>query len=158
MANKEATTTVSCKEDDDAVYFKHPIDVSMFCNADEVNEELPPSDQFPNDDDNEGERTIPDSIHWRDVPRNTWLRIMSYRNVTVESNRTVKIVYLLQRDGTTYSAWTTSILTRTIDEHYRNECLANETSQKKLYIKSLGKTASISHPAYSYYDFKLKLF
>ena len=152
MANKQ----VFNKEEEEEIYFKYPIDVSMFRNADEINEELPPSNQFPNDDDNEGERT--DSIKWRDVPRNTWLRIMSYRNIIVESNRTVKILHLLQRDGTTYSAWTTDIITRAIDEQYRNEYHRDETSQKKLYIKSLGKTTSVSHPSFSYYNFKLKLF
>ena len=47
---------------------------------------LPPDDTFPADE--------ADTIHWRDVPRHTWLRIMHMREVNIDDHA-IKILTLL---------------------------------------------------------------
>ena len=114
------------------------------------NEAAATTDQFPDDDDDEEA-----AVHWRDVPRHTWLCITRTREVKVN---VVKILTLLHRDRTTRSAWTTGIITRAIDDYLVDHATARDDPTQKLYIKSLGKTNSKSNPTFTYYNFKLKLF
>ena len=99
-------------------------------------------------------------MSWRELPQNTWLRIMHQQDVNMEYGA-VKILHLLHRDATTYKAWSTTIISKEIEDLQRKR-----EEQKKvenlppayLYIKSLGKRASKSNPTRSYYNFKLMYF
>ena len=114
------------------------------------------ADQFPDDEDEDEDA----AIHWRDVPRYTWLCVTRTREVTV-NDQVIKILTLLHRDRTMRSAWTTGIITRAIDDYLADHAAlaaARDNPTQKLYIKSLGKTNSKSNPTFTYYNFKLKLF
>ena len=116
-----------------------------------------PDQAFPADEEAAAESEV---IPWREVAQNTWLRIMHQQDVNMEYGA-VKILHLLHRDGTACKAWSTTIISKEIDDLQRKR-----EEQKKvenlppayLYIKSLGKRASKSNPARSYFDFKLMYF
>ena len=112
---------------------------------------FPKDDTFPQNDDDK------DTIRWRDVPRHAWLRIIHTREVIVEGHP-IKIITLRRQDRRTYTAWSTEIISKAIDRHLIEHAEEQDRESKKLYIKSLGKTASKSNPTYAYYNFKLKLY
>ena len=117
-------------------------------------------DEFPGDDQ-EGESSRGEEpIHWSELPQNTWLRIVHQRDVNTEKG-VVKILNLLHRDGATYKAWSTIIISDAIDHSRRNREVEFENStppHAELYVKSLGKKASKKHPSRSYYNFQLMHF
>ena len=119
--------------------------------AAEDNSTFPQDDTFPQTDDDDQ-----DAIRWRDVPKHTWLRIIHTREVIVEGHP-IKIITLRRQDRRTYTTWSTEIISKAIDRHLIEHEEEQDREGKKLYIKSLGKTASKSNPTWTYYNFKLKL-
>ena len=119
-----------------------------------------PDEAFPDDDESsqEEEDVV---LAWRKLPQNIWLRIVHQQDVKIEQREVVKILELLQRDGTTYKAWSTSIISNEIDDLQRKR-----EEQKKvenlpsadLYVKCLGKKTSKSNPTRSYFNVKLMYF
>ena len=119
-----------------------------------------PNQAFPDDGEvaaAEAHREEDKVVQWRDLPQNTWFRIVHQQNINTEYG-IVKILHLLHRDDTVCKAWSTAIISKEIDdlqwkreEQKRVEALP----PVHLYVKSLGKKASKSNPTRSYYNFKL---
>ena len=116
---------------------------------------------FPDDDDNA--TTFPDddeagevndvfanTIKWREVVQNVWLRVEYLIDVNTQYGPAV-IVGLLKRDGETIKAWTTTIIGTALTEKEKKK------ENKNVFIKSTGKTLS-KNKKNSYYNFQLKLF
>ena len=116
---------------------------------------------FPDDDDNA--ITFPDddeagevndefanTIKWREVVQNVWLRVEYLIDVNTQFGPAV-IVGLLKRDGETIKAWTTTIIGTALTEKEKKK------ENKNVFIKSTGKTLS-KNKKNSYYNFQLKLF
>ena len=116
---------------------------------------------FPDDDDNA--ITFPDddeagevndefanTIKWREVVQNVWLRVEYLIDVNTQFGPAV-IVGLLKRDGETIKAWTTMIIGTALTEKEKKK------ENKNVFIKSTGKTLS-KNKKNSYYNFQLKLF
>ena len=119
---------------------------------------------FPNDSDvgekiyvsqnEEDEEPIP----WREVPEHVWLRIVNHRNA-VTKHGTVKIVTLQKRDGSTIYAWTSSHITKSIDQSIRNRTnneLIHDATH--LYIMSRGMEPCTADLTKSYFNIQLKHF
>ena len=110
------------------------------------------NEEFPEDEE---------VISWKDVPEKTWLRIVRQRNVAKTDGDDVKILSLMQRDGTTFDAWTTPFISKDIDN------LQNERAQKRkleeipsahLYVQSQVERVSKANPSRSYFHTKLRFF
>ena len=117
-----------------------------------------PDEAFPEDNESDEEKDEP--IAWRNLPQNTWLRIVRQRDVKKEEG-VVKILDLLQRDGTTYKAWSSVIISKDIDDWQRKRVEQMEVDDllpAELYVKCLGKKPSKSNPTRSYFNVKLMYF
>ena len=120
-----------------------------------------PDQTFPDDEVvGESRREDDEVMSWRNLPQNTWLRIMHQQDVNMECG-TVKILYLLNRDATICKAWSTVIISKEIDNLQRKREERKKVENLPpayLYIKCLGKRVSKSNPTRSYFDFKLMYF
>ena len=107
---------------------------------------------YPNDDEvGDKDNIFKNTVSWRDVERDIWLRVTETCNVKTMHGPST-IVLLQKRDGILTKAWTTNIISRAI--------LAKESTKgdkKNLFIKSLGKSKCKSSNN-SYFNFQLKLF
>ena len=100
---------------------------------------------FPSDAD--FNVTDEDVIAWRDVVRDTPLKIADVRNVNTKNGEAM-IVRLIKRDGATINAWTTKLIKDDITKRL------SDSNKKQLYITSRGLKAS-QKTNNSYYDFKI---
>ena len=117
-----------------------------------------PDEAFPDDVEPDQEDEV---LAWRELPQNIWLRIMHQKDVKMEERDVVKILKLLQRDGTTYKAWSTAIISNEIDDMQRKreeQEKVKNLPQANLYVKCLGRKHSKSNPTRSYFNFKLMYF
>ena len=115
-----------------------------------------PDEVFPADEEIQQENVMP----WRELPQNTWLRITQEQDVKLERG-IVKILNLLQRDGTTFKVWSTAIISKDIDiikKKREEEVKLRELSPAELYVKHLGMKASKTNPSRSYFNTKLMYF
>ena len=116
-----------------------------------------PDETFPSDEEIQQENVIP----WRELPQKTWLRITQEQDVKMERG-IVKILNLLQRDGTEFKAWSTVIISKDIDairkKREEEEAKLSELPQAELYVKYLGNKPSKSNPSRSYSNTKLMYF
>ena len=99
------------------------------------------------------------AIHWRELPQNVWFQISRQQDISTEKG-ILKILHLIQRDGTAYKVWTTIIISESIDKIRERDVEEQEHQPHTahLFIKSLGKKTSKSNPDRSYYDIQLKHF
>ena len=115
-----------------------------------------PDEVFPADEEIQQENVMP----WRELPQNTWLRITQEQDVKLERG-IVKILNLLQRDGTVFKVWSTVIISKDIDvikKKREEEAKLRELPQAELYVKHLGMKASKTNPSRSYFNTKLMYF
>ena len=100
---------------------------------------------FPSDAD--FNVTDEEVIAWRDVVRDTPLKIAEVRNVNTKNGEAM-IVKLMKRDGTTINAWTTKLIKDDITKRLSDD------DKKQLYITSRGLKSS-QKTNNNYYDFKI---
>ena len=107
---------------------------------------------FPDDTD-AGEKVgnpCTNSIPWREVELNTWLRVIeSFIVQTINGPAT--IIKLQKRDGSYVKAWTTKVIATAL-----SSIKQEEKKNRNLFIKSIGKT-KCKNSANSYSDFRFKL-
>ena len=117
-----------------------------------------PDQAFPADEQAAEPRREDDEVMpWRELPQNTWLRIVNQQDVNMEYG-VVKILHLLNRDGSTYKAWSTVIISKEIGDLQRKREEQKNLPPAHLYVKCLGKRVSKSNPTRSYFNFKLMYF
>ena len=110
---------------------------------------------FPDDDeDGESPRKFGKAIHWRDLPQNQWF-LISRQHVIASAEAQLKILQLTRRDSTVFDVWTTHIISQSIDQ-FRKKHLEHSPHLSELFIKSIGKKSSKSHPSRAYFDVQLK--
>ena len=105
---------------------------------------------FPDDDEAGDEEEFANTIKWREVIENVWLRVEHLAYVNTQYGPAV-IVELLKRDGGKMRAWTTKLIGEALTEKEKRK------EDKNLFIMSKGKKFS-KNEKNTYYNFQLKLF
>ena len=106
--------------------------------------------KFPDDDEAGDVDEFANTIKWREVIENVWIRVEYLLDVNTQYRPAV-VVGLLKRDGETIRAWTTTLIGQVLTEKEKKK------GSKNVYIKSTGKKLSKNEKK-SYYNFQLKLF
>ena len=122
---------------------------------------LIPDDTYPADEDMYIQLQQDEWLQpWRELPLNTWLQITQQKDVKLERG-VVKILSLLESNGTSLKAWSTINITRDIEDIQKKRD-AEKRSRKlppaNLYVKYLGKKVSTTNPRRTYFNTEFMYF
>lgn len=120
-----------------------------------------PDDRYPADEDMHIQLQQDEWLQpWRELPLNTWLQITQQKDVKLERG-VVKILSLLERDGTSLKAWSTINISRDIEKIQKKryaETRSRKLPPANLFVKILGKKVSTTKPSRTYFNTKFMYF
>ena len=113
-----------------------------------------PDDTYPADEDMHIQLQQDEWLQpWRELPLNTWLQITKQKDVKLERG-VVKILSLLESDGTLLKAWSTINITRDMEKIMKKremEKRKRKLPPANLFVKVLGKKVSETRPSRTYF-------
>ena len=122
---------------------------------------LIPDDTYPADEDMYIQLQQDEWLQpWRELPRNIWLQITQQKDVKLERG-VVKILSLLESNGTSLKAWSTINITRNIEGIQKKrdaEKRMRKLPPANLYVKCLGIKISTTNPRRIYFNTEFMYF